>query len=106
MPHRHCSRSLARPNPHPAPVPAGVLPPPSGPGKRLYPCRCTWALPNPYLHPPYHAWPQPLSITLKGITNDSTDPGVDTYRTVTLPLLRKALGGCIPPIYHTYKLFC
>lgn len=35
---------------------------------------------------------KPLTITLKGITNDSTDPGVDTYRTVTLPLLRKALG--------------
>ncbi|KXZ50132.1 hypothetical protein GPECTOR_17g1005 [Gonium pectorale] len=33
-----------------------------------------------------------LSITLKGITNDSTDPGVDTFRTVTLPLMRKALG--------------
>lgn len=35
---------------------------------------------------------QPLSITLRGITNDTIDPGVDIYRTVTLPLLRKALG--------------
>ncbi|GLC44223.1 hypothetical protein PLESTB_000754400 [Pleodorina starrii] len=35
---------------------------------------------------------KPLSITLRGITNDETDPGVDTFRTVTLPLLRKALG--------------
>ena len=31
--------------------------------------------------------PQPLSITLRGITNDSGDPGVDVFRTVTLPLL-------------------
>ncbi|PNH12636.1 putative RNA 3'-terminal phosphate cyclase-like protein [Tetrabaena socialis] len=35
---------------------------------------------------------KPLTITLRGITNDATDPGVDTFRTVTLPLLRKALG--------------
>ncbi|PNW79091.1 hypothetical protein CHLRE_09g400367v5 [Chlamydomonas reinhardtii] len=35
---------------------------------------------------------KPLSITLRGITNDSVDPGVDTFRTVTLPLMRKALG--------------
>ncbi|GIL72254.1 hypothetical protein Vretimale_443 [Volvox reticuliferus] len=35
---------------------------------------------------------KPLSITLRGITNDETDPGVDTFRTVTQPLLRKALG--------------
>jgi len=33
---------------------------------------------------------QPLAITLRGITNDHVDPSVDTYRTVTLPLLRKA----------------
>ena len=31
---------------------------------------------------------KPLSITLRGITNDSVDPGVDVWRTVTLPLLR------------------
>ncbi|KAK3271295.1 hypothetical protein CYMTET_20346, partial [Cymbomonas tetramitiformis] len=31
---------------------------------------------------------KPLSITLKGITNDSLDPCVDTLRTVTLPLLK------------------
>ncbi|GLI64197.1 hypothetical protein VaNZ11_007389 [Volvox africanus] len=35
---------------------------------------------------------KPLSIILRGITNDETDPGVDTFRTVTQPLLRKALG--------------
>lgn len=35
---------------------------------------------------------QPLSITLKGITNDHVDPSVDTWRTVTLPLLRRAAG--------------
>ncbi|KAG2490367.1 hypothetical protein HYH03_011169 [Edaphochlamys debaryana] len=35
---------------------------------------------------------KPLHITLRGITNDPTDPGVDTVRTVTLPLMRKALG--------------
>lgn len=32
---------------------------------------------------------QPLSITLRGVTNDSLDPGVDTFRTVTLPLLKR-----------------
>jgi RNA 3'-terminal phosphate cyclase-like protein len=32
---------------------------------------------------------QPLSITLKGITNDHADPSIDTWRTVTLPLLRR-----------------
>jgi hypothetical protein len=36
--------------------------------------------------------PQPLSITLKGITNDSVDPSIDTWRTVALPLLRRAGG--------------
>mmetsp|Transcript_41419 Transcript_41419/g.132298 ORF Transcript_41419/g.132298 Transcript_41419/m.132298 type:complete len:259 (+) Transcript_41419:173-949(+) len=30
----------------------------------------------------------PLAITLKGITNSQGDPTVDTWRTVTLPLLR------------------
>ena len=40
------------------------------------------AFPAPLCDPP-----QPLSITLRGITNDSGDPGVDVFRTVTLPLL-------------------
>ena len=35
---------------------------------------------------------QPLAIVLRGITNDSLDPTVDVWRTVTFPLLRK-LGG-------------
>ena len=33
---------------------------------------------------------QPLSITLSGITSDSTDPGVDLWRSVTFPLIRRA----------------
>lgn len=41
---------------------------------------------------PAYTHQQPLSITLKGITNDSLDPSVDTWRTVALPLLRKAGG--------------
>ena len=32
---------------------------------------------------------QPLSITLKGVTNDQLDPGIDVLRTVTLPLLKR-----------------
>lgn len=36
--------------------------------------------------------PQPLSITLKGITNDGVDPGIDTFRTVTLPLVQRLAG--------------
>ncbi|MEW5309007.1 MAG: hypothetical protein WDW38_000921 [Sanguina aurantia] len=32
---------------------------------------------------------QPLTITLRGITNDGVDVGVDTFRTVTLPLLKR-----------------
>ena len=36
---------------------------------------------------------KPLSITLHGITNDDIDPGVDVWRTVTLPLLRKLTGS-------------
>ena len=32
---------------------------------------------------------QPLSITLRGITNDQGDPGIDVFRTVTLPLLKR-----------------
>ncbi len=36
--------------------------------------------------------PQPLSITLRGITNDATDCGVDVWRTVTFPLLRQITG--------------
>ena len=35
----------------------------------------------------------PLSMTLTGITNDDVDVGVDTWRTVTLPLLRTVLHG-------------
>lgn len=35
---------------------------------------------------------KPLSITLRGITNDRIDPGLDVWRTVTLPLLRAATG--------------
>ena len=35
---------------------------------------------------------QPLSITLRGITNAAADPSVDIWRTVTLPLLRQATG--------------
>lgn len=31
---------------------------------------------------------KPLSITLKGITNDNKDPFVDTFRTTTLPMLK------------------
>ena len=37
-------------------------------------------------------WLQPLSITLRGITNAAADPSVDVWRTVTLPLLRQATG--------------
>ncbi|PSC69440.1 18S rRNA biogenesis RCL1, partial [Micractinium conductrix] len=36
---------------------------------------------------------KPLTITLRGITNDSTDCGVDVWRTVTLPLLRTLTGA-------------
>ncbi|XP_047311107.1 probable RNA 3'-terminal phosphate cyclase-like protein [Impatiens glandulifera] len=32
---------------------------------------------------------KPLSIRLKGITNNSKDPSVDTFRTTTLPLLKR-----------------
>ncbi|WIA28864.1 hypothetical protein OEZ86_011390 [Tetradesmus obliquus] len=35
---------------------------------------------------------RPLSITLRGITNDHVDPSIDTWRTVSLPLLRRAAG--------------
>jgi len=35
---------------------------------------------------------RPLSISLRGITNDTTDPSVDVWRTVTLPLLRSISG--------------
>ncbi|THG00401.1 hypothetical protein TEA_024620 [Camellia sinensis var. sinensis] len=31
---------------------------------------------------------KPLSIRLKGITNDSKDPSVDTFRSTTLPILK------------------
>lgn len=36
---------------------------------------------------------KPISITLRGITNNTLDPGVDIWRTVTLPLLRKLSGS-------------
>jgi len=36
---------------------------------------------------------QPLAITLRGITNDGRDPSVDTWRAVTLPLLRQLTGA-------------
>ncbi|XAR51775.1 RNA-3'-phosphate cyclase [Bertholletia excelsa] len=32
---------------------------------------------------------KPLSIRLKGITNDSKDPSVDTFRSTTLPMLKR-----------------
>ncbi|XP_076947820.1 putative RNA 3'-terminal phosphate cyclase-like protein [Bidens hawaiensis] len=32
---------------------------------------------------------KPLSIKLKGITNDSKDPSVDTFRSTTIPLLKR-----------------
>lgn len=35
---------------------------------------------------------RPLNISLRGITNDPLDPGADTWRTVTLPLLRHLTG--------------
>ena len=35
---------------------------------------------------------KPLSITLRGVTNSPQDPGVDVWRTVTLPLLRTLTG--------------
>ena len=35
---------------------------------------------------------QALSITLRGITNDSSDPGVDIWRTATFPLIRRLLA--------------
>lgn len=43
-------------------------------------------LPSPLAHTHHH---QPLTITLRGITNDGVDLGVDTFRTVTLPLLKR-----------------
>jgi RNA 3'-terminal phosphate cyclase-like protein len=36
---------------------------------------------------------KPLHITLRGITNGGDDPGVDVWRTVTVPLLRAASGA-------------
>lgn len=36
---------------------------------------------------------QALNITLRGITNSVQDPSVDTWRGVTLPLLRKVVGA-------------
>lgn len=36
---------------------------------------------------------RPLFVTLRGVTNDHVDPGVDTFRTVTLPLLKVWVAG-------------
>eukprot|EP00195_Chlamydomonas_chlamydogama_P012345 CAMPEP_0202904714 /NCGR_PEP_ID=MMETSP1392-20130828/30784_1 /ASSEMBLY_ACC=CAM_ASM_000868 /TAXON_ID=225041 /ORGANISM="Chlamydomonas chlamydogama, Strain SAG 11-48b" /LENGTH=247 /DNA_ID=CAMNT_0049592495 /DNA_START=141 /DNA_END=880 /DNA_ORIENTATION=+ len=36
---------------------------------------------------------KPLSITLRGITNDHVDPSIDIFRTVTLPLVKRCLGS-------------
>ncbi|EFN59839.1 hypothetical protein CHLNCDRAFT_48441 [Chlorella variabilis] len=36
---------------------------------------------------------KPVAISLRGITNDATDCGVDVWRTVTLPLLRQLTGA-------------
>jgi hypothetical protein len=36
---------------------------------------------------------KPLTITLRGITNDSTDCGVDVWRTTTFPLMRQLTGA-------------
>jgi len=35
---------------------------------------------------------QPLSITLRGITSDAVDPGVDVWQQVTLPVIRQLAG--------------
>ena len=35
---------------------------------------------------------QPLSVTLRGITNESNDPNVDVWRTATFPLIRRLLA--------------
>lgn len=35
---------------------------------------------------------QPLRITLRGVTNHTLDPSIDTWRTVSLPLLRNLIG--------------
>ncbi|MCE3049770.1 hypothetical protein HAX54_045763 [Datura stramonium] len=32
---------------------------------------------------------KPLTIRLKGITNDSKDPSIDTFRSTTLPILKQ-----------------
>ncbi|KAF5948007.1 hypothetical protein HYC85_013964 [Camellia sinensis] len=40
---------------------------------------------------------KPLSIRLKGITNDSKDPSVDTFRSTTLPILKHfGCSGALP----------
>lgn len=36
---------------------------------------------------------KPLTAVLRGVTNDTTDCGVDVFRTVTFPLLRKLTGA-------------
>lgn len=61
------------------------------PAPPLTPC-CSSHPPLLLLRHPAVLPPQPLSITLKGITNDHVDPSIDTWRTVTLPLIRRAAG--------------
>lgn len=64
--------------------------PPCPPLSSFFPTSPHLTSPRPPLPP--HPPTQPLSITLKGITNDSVDPSIDTWRTVALPLLRRAGG--------------
>jgi RNA 3'-terminal phosphate cyclase len=66
----------------PSPLPACL------PERLLHPTRNTLLPLPPTLPGPL----QPLSITLRGITNDHVDPSIDTWRTVSLPLLRRAAG--------------
>ncbi len=52
---------------------------------------------------------QPLSITLRGITNDALDPCVDVWRNVTFPLIRRVAGlddadGLQLKVLHPLKL--
>ena len=35
---------------------------------------------------------EPMEITLTGVTNDDEEVSVDTFRTVTLPMLKKRFG--------------
>ncbi len=40
---------------------------------------------------------QPLSIVLRGVTNDGCDASIDTWRAATLPLLRRCVGEAAAP---------